>query len=194
MKETIAAIAGTLFFLVSIGQIDPNMTIGEFVGQYYEPIFVEEEVPESEEELPLIVIEDPVVPEVTLTVEEPIMPEVTSYTDADARAIAEVMHAEAKGLSDAEKRAVGWCVLNRVDDWGCSIQGAVSQEGAFVRSSYYSDEELALANGLLLDWASNCGLRELPSGYYYFNGDGKQNHFRTSLSSKERFTVSVGAI
>lgn len=145
------------------------------------PDTMENMVPQPEEET-LPVVE----PDVTLTVGEPVSelaePTLVFYTDADARAIAEVIHAEANGLDATQKRAVAWCVLNRVDDWGGSIQDTARSE-AFARSSEYTDEDLALANEVLLNWSMG-GPRDLPEGYYYFNGDGKQNFFRMELSGE----------
>ena len=162
MKEILVALAGSLLVLMSKGQIDPNMTIGEFVSLYSE-----ETVVESSE------------------------PKVVIYSSADAALIARVMHAEAKGLSNNEKKAVAWCILNRVDAWGRSIQSVATEPGAFAISSHYTDEELTLALEVLDNWALD-GARELPPGYLYFNGNGDENLFRKDFSSTERFSVNRG--
>ena len=223
MKEVLATVATVLAFLISLGQLDPSMTLGEFVGTYSpqpQAVSAEREaaetvtlaenaVPKPEAEVPLIIVNEPatpeavpttepVVPEVTLTIgesavpeaipTEPITPEVTltvgdsSYSEADAKAIAKVMHAEAKGLNAVQKRAVGWCILNRVEDWGGTIRG-VAESSAFVSSGSYTEEELALANEVLTSWTVD-GPRDLPEGYYYFNGNGEQNFFRKELSGE----------
>lgn len=206
MKELFGAIALTLSISISLGLLDPSMTLGEFVGAYSpQPqavsaereaaetvIPAENAVPKPEPEAPLIIIDEPVVPEAIPT--EPITPEVTltigdsSYSEADAKAIAKVMHAEAKGLNAVQKRAVGWCILNRVEDWGGTIRG-VAESSAFVSSGSYTEEELALANEVLTSWTVD-GPRDLPEGYYYFNGNGKQNFFRKELSG-ERLSLSL---
>ena len=223
MKELFGAIALTLSISISIGLLDPSMTLGEFVGAYSpqpQAVSAEREaaetvtqaenaVPKPEVEVPLIIVNEPatpeavpttepVVPEVTLTIGEsavpepvptvePIEPEVTltvgdSYSEADAKAIAKVMHAEAKGLNAVQKRAVGWCILNRVEDWGGTIQG-VAKSSAFKSSSSYTEDELTLANEVLTSWTVD-GPRDLPEGYYYFNGNGEQNFFRKELSGE----------
>ena len=211
MKETLAAIAAMLSVFVAIGQISPSMTIGEFISLYApvaevttpeesapvaempsEPIIVEEptaptvelapinnEVPKQE---PVIIIEDPVVPTVELTVGEPATPLAKAYTEADIKAMASVIGIEARGLDPGQKKAVGRCMLNRVDDWGGTIQ-SVARSGAFVRTNSYTEEDLALANEELYNWSIN-GPRSLPEGYYYFNGDGEQNYFRKTLSGE----------
>ena len=92
------------------------------------------------------------------------------------------MHAEAKGLNAVQKRAVGWCILNRVEDWGGTIQG-VAKSSAFKSSSSYTEDELTLANEVLTSWTVD-GPRDLPEGYYYFNGNGEQNFFRKELSGE----------
>ncbi|MBR3414744.1 hypothetical protein IKG73_01855 [Candidatus Saccharibacteria bacterium] len=225
MKDILTAIAVTLSILVSLGQLDPNMTVGELINLYgpqpqttsvereatevVVPEVMENSIPKPTEEAPHIVINEPVVPEaiptepitpeVTLTIGEsavpepvptvePVTPEVTltigdsSYSEADAKAIAKVMHAEAKGLNAVQKRAVGWCILNRVEDWGGTIRG-VAESSAFVSSGSYTEEELALANEVLTSWTVD-GPRDLPEGYYYFNGNGEQNFFRKELSGE----------
>ena len=192
MKETLTVLAGTLFFLISVGQVDPNMTIGEFVGIHYGEQVPAEKSEKTEEVLefsltmnnevpkpePVIVIEDSVEPEITLTVGKP----EPLYGEADAKAIAKVMHAEANGLDAVQKRAVGWCILNRVEDWGGTIQGTAGSS-AFVSSNSYTEEELALANEVLASWTMD-GPRDLPEGYYYFNGNGEENFFRKELSGE----------
>ena len=224
MKDILTAIAVTLSILVSLGQLDPNMTVGELINLYGpqpQTTSVEREatevvtpaenaVPKPEAEVPLIIVNEPatpeavlttepVVPEVTLTIgesavseavptAEPVTPEVTltigdsSYSEADAKAIAKVMHAEANGLDATQKRAVGWCILNRVEDWGGTIQG-VAKSSAFKSSNSYTEEELALANEVLTSWTMD-GPRDLPEGYYYFNGNGEQNFFRKEFSGE----------
>ena len=206
MKELFGAIALTLSIAISLGLLDPSMTLGEFVGAYSpQPqavsaereaaetvIPAENAVPKPEAEVPLIIVNEPDTPEAIPT--EPITPEVTltvgdsSYSEADAKAIAKVMHAEAKGLNAVQKRAVGWCILNRVEDWGGTIQG-VAKSSAFKSSSSYTEDELTLANEVLTSWTMD-GPRDLPEGYYYFNGNGKQNFFRKELSG-ERLSLSL---
>ena len=231
MKELFGAIALTLSISISIGLLDPSMTLGEFVGAYSpqpQAVSAEREaaetvtqaenaVPKPEVEVPLIIVNEPatpeavpttepVVPEVTLTIGEsavpepvptvePIEPEVTltiepmattptvkAYTDADVKAVASVIGAEARGLNATQKRAVGRCITNRVDDWGGTIRSTVNS-GAFVRSNNYTNEDLVLAEEALYRWSTN-GPRDLPEGYYYFNGKGKQNFFRKELSGE----------
>lgn len=233
MKDILTAIAVTLSILVSLGQLDPNMTVGELIKLYGPqqqttsvereatevviPEVMDNEIPKPVEEESRIIINEPatpeavpttepVVPEVTLTIGEsavpepvptvePIEPEVTltiepmattptvkAYTDADVKAVASVIGAEARGLNATQKRAVGRCITNRVDDWGGTIRSTVNS-GAFVRSNNYTNEDLVLAEEALYRWSTN-GPRDLPEGYYYFNGNGEQNFFRKELSGE----------
>ncbi|MBQ9017225.1 hypothetical protein IJ103_03230 [Candidatus Saccharibacteria bacterium] len=181
MKETLVVIAGTLAFLISIGQVDPNMTVGEFVGLYS----ASEEL-ETPEELPTIVIDSGSAPTVVLEVEEPATEEIILtpvveeeviepepvlelapdneipkeekvlpgfYSEGDVAEVASVIAAEARGRDTTQKAAVGWCLLNRVDAWGISIATAANQAGAFEQLKP-TDEDLSVAKDVLDRWSS----------------------------------------
>ena len=128
----------------------------------------------------------------TITTEAPesIEPETESWIpDGAAELIGRTIWGEADGVKDpAERAAVAWCILNRVDAWGQSIEEVVTAPRQF---HGYRDAEtwgecpqrhIDLAADVLERWAAekagaeNVG-RVLPAGYLYFVGDGERNHF-----------------
>ncbi len=111
----------------------------------------------------------------------------------DINALARTMWGEARGISSkAEKAAVAWCILNRVDaGYGKTILAVVSAPGQFYgySSSYPLDDELVeLAKDVLTRWyrekdgETDVG-RTLPSDYYYFSGRNGHNWFRKEYKS-----------
>ena len=106
----------------------------------------------------------------------------------DAALISRLIWAEARGVAKpAQQAAVGWCVLNRVDDprWPSTVEEVILQPHQFADISCApSDDFLSLALHILKIWHSEkAGSplpgRTLPTDYFYFHGDGVQNHFRT---------------
>ena len=100
---------------------------------------------------------------------------------------------EAEGVTDkAEQAAVAWCVLNRVDATGKSIEEVVTAPRQFVGfyrvNGEVPEQFLQLAEDVLLRWrmekrgAEDVG-RVLPAEYIYFHGDGARNHFRKDYQS-----------
>lgn len=93
---------------------------------------------------------------------------------------------EAGGIPDtAERAAVAWCILNRVDAWGKSIEQIVTapqQFHGYLTGGVCPQEHLDLAADVLTRWqaekagATNVG-RTLPAEYLFFVGDGAHNHF-----------------
>lgn len=124
---------------------------------------------------------------------EPVPEPTPAYTQAEAEMLARLIWAEARGVpSDAEKAAVAWCVLNRVDStrWPDTIEGVVTDpyQFAYYSSDPVTEELLALAEDVLTRWGQEKdGLedvgRVLPADYFFFSGDGKQNHFRMEYES-----------
>lgn len=100
---------------------------------------------------------------------------------------------EAGGVADpAERAAVAWCILNRVDAWELSIRSVVTEPNQFLGyrpEGVCPAEHLELAADVLTRWAwEQAGVpaeivgRVLPEEYLYFWGDGRTNHFRTCRS------------
>ena len=108
---------------------------------------------------------------------------------------------EAEGVTEtAEQAAVAWCVLNRVDASGKSIEEVVTAPRQFV--GYYRvngdvpEQFLQLAEDVLLRWrlektgSENVG-RVLPAEYIYFHGDGVRNYFRKAYQSTDHWDWSL---
>lgn len=109
------------------------------------------------------------------------------YTERDVELLAKVIWAEARGIeSDAEKAAVAWCALNRLDaGFGETLEEVVTApyQFAYRESAPVTPELAVLARDVLERWqAERCGAvevgRTLPADYYFFGGDGRHNYFR----------------
>jgi hypothetical protein len=94
---------------------------------------------------------------------------------------------EAEGVNDkAEQAAVAWCILNRVDDSGKTIEEVVTApnqfQGFYRVTGEVPEHFLQLAEDVLLRWrmekagADDVG-RVLPADYLFFIGDGARNYF-----------------
>jgi len=110
------------------------------------------------------------------------------FTEEDVEALAKVIWAEARGVkSDAEKAAVGWCALNRLDagTYGETFLEVLTAPHQFAsrESSPVTEELEALSRDVLERWQAErrgeTGVgRTLPADYFFFEGDGERNHFR----------------
>lgn len=132
----------------------------------------------------------------TLPDPEPVIPEADHEEEIAAieletkeiELVGRTIWGEAMGVkSTAERAAVAWCILNRVDAWGQSIEEVVTKPHQFQGyrpKGECPQEHLDLAVDVLLRWkaekagAKNIG-RVLPADYLYFIGDGERNHFST---------------
>lgn len=93
---------------------------------------------------------------------------------------------EAGGVkSEAERAAVAWCILNRVDAWDKTVEDVVTAPMQFLGyrpKGECPQAHLDLAADVLTRWnaekegATDVG-RTLPADYLYFYGDGERNHF-----------------
>ena len=103
--------------------------------------------------------------------------------------LAKILYREARGVvSDDEKAAVVWCVLNRVDDgrWPDTIAGVVTQRHQFAWNpkTPVTDDLRALALDVVVRWQlekrgyADVG-RVLPAEYVFFSGARGRNWFRT---------------
>lgn len=103
---------------------------------------------------------------------------------------AKVVWAEARGIqSKAEQAAVIWCILNRYDAgiYGSSIEEVITapHQFAYSEESPATAELIELADDVLQRlWAEKTGEtnvgRTLPEDYFFFEGDGAHNHYRTT--------------
>lgn len=114
----------------------------------------------------------------------------------DVAMIAQVIYAEARGLSDTEKAAVAWCILNRVDapGYGDTIREVVTApyQFSFSWDAPILPELYRLAEDVLYrHHAEHTGEgdvgRVLPAEYRYFWGDGRHNYFRTTNNEQVYF-------
>ena len=119
---------------------------------------------------------------------EPTPEPVPLWSEEEVTVLARMLWGEARGVrSVTEQAACVWCVLNRVDQGYGSILEVVTAPAQFVgyRENNPIDETLwLLSEDVLTRWQrekdgeTEVG-RVLPPNYYFFNGDGKHNHFRT---------------
>lgn len=107
---------------------------------------------------------------------------------------------EAGGISSkAERAAVAWCILNRVDATGKTIDEVITAPHQFYGYRTYGDcpqEHLELAEDVLTRWeaeknGTSASGRTLPAGYLYFTGDGKRNHFTKTWGGTDYWTWSL---
>ena len=114
---------------------------------------------------------------------EPPAPELDPW---EVELIARTIWGEADGVkSKAEQAAVAWCILNRVDAWGQSIEYVVTKPYQFLGYRPTGDcpeRHYELAADVLTRWyaekagETNVG-RTLPSDYLYFIGDLKAHNW-----------------
>lgn len=107
---------------------------------------------------------------------------------------------EAGGVkSKAERAAVAWCILNRVDAYGKTIKEVVTAPNQFHgyrTAGECPQKHLDLAADVLARWyaetdgEANVG-RVLPSEYLYFVGDGWRNHFSKKWRSTDYWDWSL---
>ena len=119
-------------------------------------------------------------------------PAVVVATD-DLTVLSKLLYGEARGVeSEAQKAAICWCVLNRVDNeaFPNSVYEVVTQPSQF---EGYADNNPVQSN---LKWLASDVLarykqeklgyhnigRTLPSDYYYFRGDGEVNEFSRTIT------------
>ena len=132
------------------------------------------------------------------------------YSDEDAIALAKLTWGEARGVPDlkihgrvistrTQQAAVMWTVLNRFDaGYEESILEVITAKGQFHGYSEehpVEEELLELAYNVLDRWnAERHGetvVRELPSGYLWFHGDGTWNWFRDAYKNGNEWNWSV---
>lgn len=132
------------------------------------------------------------------------------YSDEDAIALAKLTWGEARGVPDlkihgrvigtkTQQAAVMWTVLNRFDaGYEESILEVITAKGQFHGYSEehpVEEELLELAYDVLDRWnAEKHGetvVRELPSGYLWFHGDGTWNWFRDAYKNGNKWDWSI---
>lgn len=120
-------------------------------------------------------------------------------SDYDVELIARTIWGEAEVVnSKAEQAAVAWCVLNRVDAHGKSIEQTVLAPYQFAPRLKGDVPEyfIELAADVVDRWErEHAGFedvgRTLPADYEFFVGDGRHNHFSIEWKSKDYWDWSL---
>ncbi len=125
---------------------------------------------------------------------------VVTVSTYDAELLAKTIYGEARGVAPVEQAAVAWCILNRADVYGVSVEAVVTAPYQFLGYSEYHpvDPEIyAIAVDVLTRHAkeqmgeTDVG-RVLPSNYLWFSGDMVHNYFRDGYSlSANRWDFSL---
>lgn len=105
---------------------------------------------------------------------------------SDIELLAKTVYGEARGCSKIEQSAVIWCILNRVDASGDTIEDIVTAPYQFTgynSENPVTDEFVALVEDVLARWVMEKHCvgevgRTLPLEYKWFTGNGKENIFR----------------
>lgn len=117
--------------------------------------------------------------------------------EEDATTLAKLLYGECRGIpSRAEKEAVVWCVLNRVDNsrFPDTVYEVVTAKGQFdgynVNNPIW-EELFDISQSVLNEWnkeknGEGC-IRSLPSDYFFFHGDGVHNWFRKEYKDKSYY-------
>ena len=120
-------------------------------------------------------------------------------TTEDVEAIARTLYGECRGVdSEAEKEAVAWVILNRLDaGYADTVLGVVSATGQFAGydpAHPLWPELVEVARRVLtLHHREQLGIsvpRVLGREYLWFSGDGERNYFRCEYDG-ERVIVCV---
>lgn len=127
-------------------------------------------------------------------------PTVQALDPAEVELIGRTIWGEAGGVkSKAERAAVAWCILNRVDQRGQTVEQVVTAPKQFFGYRTWGEcpqEHLDLAADVLTRWyaekngATDVG-RTLPADYLYFLGDGQRNHFTQEWQSSNNWDWSL---
>lgn len=193
MKKSFLALLAVFIFVLAVG-LGIGATQDEGTKKSYQ-------TPE-----PSMVVEYPelsTVPETPKPTEEAFEVEATEpptlATDREVELIARTIWGEAEVVqSRAEQAAVAWCILNRVDSSGKTIESVITAPYQF----YYRTDDnlpswaLELAEDVLWRWGrerageTDVG-RTLPADYLYFIGDGRRNHFSIEWKSTDYWDWSL---
>lgn len=123
------------------------------------------------------------------------------FTEEEVVMLAKTIGAEAYIVpSKARQAAVGWCALNRLDDgrFGATLAEVLTtpRQFAYREDAELYPEMLDLAEDILCLWAAEkdgdlvMG-RTLPADYLYFEGDGRENHFRKTQDAAQEWDWSL---
>ena len=123
----------------------------------------------------------------------------TEVSEHDAKLIAKTLYGECRSCTKVQQAAVAWCILNRADYYGMSVEAVVTSPGQFAGYSESNPVDDALyeiaadvlrRHALESEGAVEVG-RVLPRDYLWFSGDGYENHFRNAYIDGERWDWSL---
>ena len=115
----------------------------------------------------------------------------------DVEAIARTLYGECRGVeSEAEKEAVAWVIINRLDaGYADTVLGVVSAPGQFAGYDpghpLWTDLVYIAERVLWMHHAEQMGItveRVLPREYLWFSGDGVRNTFRDAYGGGNTMT------
>ena len=110
-------------------------------------------------------------------------------SDQEIKMIANVVYGVAQSPNMTERKAVAWCILNRVTstlfpDTVYEVIMEKKQFPAYREENKLEKENVALVREVVAQWyaESNGASREevkrlLPKNYLYFDGNGRRNYF-----------------
>ena len=123
--------------------------------------------------------------------------------EADIKAMAGVMFAEARGLDARECSMIAWTILNRYDAgyFGSTLSSVIWADSQFAHSRRTVNDQgidlVWLAGDVMTRWykekyfgETNVG-RTLPAGYFFYWGDGHHNYFRTQNGGKGSYNFGL---
>lgn len=121
--------------------------------------------------------------------------EVQEFDPTEVELVARTIWGEAEGVKDkAEQAAVAWCILNRVDESGKTIEEVVTAphqfQGFYRVKGEVPERFLQLAEDVLRRWhLEKAGFedvgRTLPSDYLFFIGFDGRNFFSTEWQAPD---------
>ena len=125
--------------------------------------------------------------------------EAIEISHTDAVLIAKTLYGEYRGEDKLQQAAVAWCILNRADHYGQSVESVVTAPNQFSGYSennpvdnglYNMAKDVLYRHALEKQGNQNVG-RILPKEYMWFSGDGRVNHFRNSYLSGDFWNWSL---
>lgn len=133
---------------------------------------------------------------------DPVKLEIKQINQTEVELIAKTIWGEARGVkSDAEKAAVAWCVLNRVDadEFPDTITEVITEPMQFIGYCEENPVEpklAAIARDVLRRWEIEkregyIKGRTLPAEYTFMWGDGEHNHFTKEWLGDEEWDWSL---
>ena len=127
---------------------------------------------------------------------------VVSIDEDDLTLIAKTMYGECRRdtIPTAEKAAVAWCILNRVDseDFPDTVAGVLEKNQFHGYKDRYpvTDDLKAIALDVMIRWKlEKIGVKDvgrtLPSGYCFFTAYKKSNRFRPNYEMEDFWDWSL---